>query len=879
MHTINEFTFPSPFADKQAADNGNWLVMKFGGTSVSSVECWTTILELVRERQTAGFRIVLVHSALATVSNRLEAVLAGIADDDYLSQLDAIITVHTKLASRLGLGNTPQSEEFSLELSRLLAGIEPTGEISPQLRARVLSFGELMATCLGAEYLRSQGLAVTWVDSRDVLQSITLPHENERSRYLSAHCEFDPDSALQDRFIGSPGVILTQGFIASNLDGETVLLGRGGSDTSAAYFAAKLAARGLEIWTDVPGLFSADPGVVSGARLLQVLSYAEAQEIASTGGTVLHPRCLRPVRAQGIPVRVRCTAQPELSGTLISQDPGNDAPGLKAISSRAGITVISMETLGMWHEVGFLADAFTCFAEMGLSIDLVSTAESNVTVTLDTGQAAIGEQTLARLRTSLEKMCRVKIIENAEVVSLVGQKIRALLHEIGPALEAFSEYRVHLVSQAANDLNLSFVVEKGQALRLLKKLHASLVRPAPHDTVFGPTWDELQVPPRQVPARQEPWWVNKRQQLLEISKTRASAYVYDLETVHLACERLSSLQHIERVCYALKANNHPDILRTVAAAGLSFECVSPGEIELVFELFPNIDAQRILFTPNFAPRDEYQFALAKGVRVTLDNLYPLQQWGDIFAAQKIFLRLDTEQGRGHHEHVRTAGVHSKFGIPLFELDQVRELAEKLAVHIVGLHAHTGSGILQADNWREVAITLIEVAQGFPEVRVLDLGGGLGVVEKLGQQALDMAGLDNSLAGLKRNYPQYEFWLEPGRYIVAEAGVLLATVTQTKGKGGVQYVGVSTGMNSLIRPALYGAYHEIMNLSRLSEAPGPVVNIVGPICETGDKLGTARLLPRCQEGDVLLISNAGAYGAVMSSRYNLREPAVEVVIGQ
>ncbi len=877
MHTIDELPFPSPFVDKQTADNGNWLVMKFGGTSVSSVVHWATILELVRERQAAGFRIVLVHSALATVSSRLETVLAGIADGDYTSQLDAIITIHTELASRLGIGNTLHTEEFSLELSRLLAGIEQTGETSPQLRARVLSFGELMATSLGAAYFRSRDIDVTWMDSRAVLQSTAIPHENERSHYLSAHCEFDPDRALQDRLKASKGVILTQGFIASNLDGETVLLGRGGSDTSAAYFAAKLAARGLEIWTDVPGLFSADPGIVSGARLLNVLSYAEAQEIASTGGTVLHPRCLRPVQAQAIPVRVRCTAQPELPGTLISRNPGKDAPGLKAISSRAGITVISMETLGMWHEAGFLANAFTCFAEMGLSIDLVSTAESNVTVTLDTGQEVIDVQTLARLRTSLEGMCRVKISENAEVVSLVGQKIRALLHEIGPALEAFSEHRVHLVSQAANDLNLSFVVEKGQALRLLKKLHASLVRPAPHDTVFGPTWDELQVQPRQPPARQEPWWVKKRQQLLEMSKTRSSAYVYDLETVRLACERLCSLQQITRVCYAVKANNHPDILRTVAAAGLSFECVSPGEIELVFELFPNIDAQKILFTPNFAPRDEYQYALTKGVRVTLDNLYPLQQWGDIFAGQKIFLRLDTKRGRGHHEHVRTAGIHSKFGIPLFELDQVRELAEELAVRIVGLHAHAGSGILQADNWQEVANTLIEVAQTFPEVRVLDLGGGLGVVEKLGQQALDINGLDDSLAGLKKNYPQYEFWLEPGRYIVAEAGVLLACVTQTKGKGEVQYVGVSTGMNSLIRPALYGAYHEITNLSRFSEALGQVVNIVGPICETGDQLGTDRLLPRCQEGDVLLITNTGAYGSVMSSRYNLREPAVEVVI--
>jgi diaminopimelate decarboxylase/aspartate kinase len=710
-----------------------------------------------------------------------------------------------------------------------------------------------------------------------VLKSIDMPGENERSRFLSASCATDPDTDLQNHFAAQSGIILTQGFIARNPDGESVLLGRGGSDTSAAYFAAKLAATGLEIWTDVPGLFSANPRVVSGARLLNVLSYEEAQEIASTGGAVLHPRCLRPVRQQGIPLRVRCTTQPELPGTLISQDPGRDAPGLKALSSREDITVVSMETVGMWREVGFLVEAFKCFADLGLSIDLVSTAESNVTVTLDTGQEAIDQNTLAILRSSLERLCRVEIIEKAEVVSLVGQKIRALLHEIGPAFEVFSEYRIHLVSQAANDLNLSFVVEEGQAHRLLKKLHSSLVRPTVNDPVFGQTWDELQADKLPAPLAAQPWWTNKREQLLEIGAAQSSVYVYDLETVRNACRNLRSLENIDRVYYAIKANNHADILRTVEASGVNLECVSPGEIDRVLALFPEIDRTRILFTPNFAPRAEYEYALEKGIWLTLDDLYPLREWGEIFAGHEILLRLDTGLGRGHHEHVRTAGVHSKFGIPLFELDEVLQLAEEHGISVVGLHAHTGSGILQSDNWQNVAETLIEAARIFPDIRILDLGGGLGVPEKPGQYALNMQWLDDSLAGLKGAHPQYEFWLEPGRYIVSEAGVLLASVTQTKGKGEVRYVGISTGMNSLIRPALYGAYHEIANLSRLSESAGHVVNIVGPICESGDKLGSDRLLPVCQEGDVLLIANVGAYGRVMSSSYNLRSPAPEVVI--
>jgi diaminopimelate decarboxylase/aspartate kinase len=163
------------------------------------------------------------------------------------------------------------------------------------------------------------------------------------------------------------------------------------------------------------------------------------------------------------------------------------------------------------------------------------------------------------------------------------------------------------------------------------------------------------------------------------------------------------------------------------------------------------------------------------------------------------------------------------------------------------------------------------------VTTIDLGGGLGVPEKPGDKPFDLARLDETLAEIRETYPQYSLWLEPGRYLVARAGVLLTRVTQTKGKGEMRYVGVGAGMNTLIRPALYGAYHEIVNLSRADELPSETVTIVGPICETGDRLGSDRLLPPTKEGDVILIANAGAYGYVMSSQYNRREVATEVIL--
>ena len=250
----------------------------------------------------------------------------------------------------------------------------------------------------------------------------------------------------------------------------------------------------------------------------------------------------------------------------------------------------------------------------------------------------------------------------------------------------------------------------------------------------------------------------------------------------------------------------------------------------------------------------------------------------IFKGQELFVRIDTGQGRGHHEHVRTAGAHSKFGVPLFEIDELHRCVKKAGARIVGLHAHTGSGVLTPDAWHDTGKQLLKLLERLPDVRYIDVGGGLGVPEKSGQAGLDLRALDKALAqDQAKAAATAQLWLEPGRFVVAQAGVLLARVTQTKGKGEVQYIGVGTGMNSLIRPALYGAYHDIVNLTRLGKPATELVTVVGPICETGDRLGSDRLLPPAKENDVLLIANAGAYGYVMSSHYNLREPATEMLI--
>ncbi|MFM7627189.1 MAG: bifunctional aspartate kinase/diaminopimelate decarboxylase, partial [Gammaproteobacteria bacterium] len=473
-------------------------------------------------------------------------------------------------------------------------------------------------------------------------------------------------------------------------------------------------------------------------------------------------------------------------------------------------------------------------------------------------------------------------------VSLVGRNIRGILPRLGEALGLFAEQRIHLVSQAANDLNLTFVVDEEQGARLVADLHALLIEPVADDAVLGSSWQTLMRPsatgvggasaggPAACGADHAPWWRRRRTELLSLMEGREAAYVYDTATIGDRCRELRALRSVAALHYAMKANPHPAVLGAVRAAGIGIECVSRAEVEHALASLPGLVPGEILFTPNFAPRDEYRWAVASGVRLTLDTLHPLRHWGALFRGREALLRLDPGVGRGHHAHVRTGGSTSKFGIPADDLVEAAALAREAGLRITGLHVHAGSGIGDATHWAGVAEFLLEAAAHFPEARVFDLGGGLGVPDRAGRAALDLAALDASLSALSQRLEGRALWLEPGRYLVAEAGVLLARVTQLKEKGASAFVGVATGMNSLIRPALYGAHHDIVNLSRL-QATGPLreFDVVGPICETGDVLGHARLLPAdTAEGDVLLIATAGAYGAAMASHYNLRQPAPE-----
>lgn len=624
-----------------------------------------------------------------------------------------------------------------------------------------------------------------------------------------------------------------------------------------------------KFWLDRPAFFSADPRHVPQARLLRQLDSLCAQELVRLRGLDLDSAVLETLADCELSAEIGWLQRPNWPASLVLPQ----SAGASAVVSLAGSTRVQLVTLQsqrMWRRPGFLAQAFQHLASLGLSVDLLATSQTSVTMTLDPGQMISPEQQ-QWLAGQLD--CQVDLLRDCASIHFLGNKIRQMLPQLGPAFELFEEHPIHLVSQSSSDVSLSLVVHEDQAERLIIPLHALLFGGSQESEIFGPTYQQLEAGAQQSRlAAGKLWWMDEREHLLQLAQD-GPAYVYHLPSVEVRAREVQRLSAVENSLYALKANPHQDILQKLVDLGFGLECVSPGELERA-----GMAGSRRLFTPNYVAAPEYSLAFEQGCWVTLDNVEALRLWPECFRGREVLLRLDIGAGSGHHKHVRTAGDSSKFGISTDQWPELKRLLKEHGVSVLGLHSHAGSGITDAEHWVRTAQFLYRAAEeNFPEARVLNLGGGLGIPDRPGKQRLDFDRLHQSLQAFLDLHPGRQLWLEPGRYLVAEAGVLLARVTQIKQKGEKRYVGLEVGMNTLIRPALYGAYHPIVNLSRMNDAPAWKVDVVGPICESGDVLGHDRWVPVTEVGDVLLIDNAGAYGASMASQYNLRPPARELTL--
>ena len=372
------------------------------------------------------------------------------------------------------------------------------------------------------------------------------------------------------------------------------------------------------------------------------------------------------------------------------------------------------------------------------------------------------------------------------------------------------------------------------------------------------------------------------QTLLQVAAEYGTpTYVYDEDVIRQQCRLLKN--HVKgiqtRLLYAMKANSHPAILSIIQSEGFGIDAVSPGELHLALKVGFNPD--EILYTANNITDDEMHQVHQAGVLLNLGELSRLKRFGQAYPGAAVCIRLNPQIGSGHHAHVVTAGKATKFGIPVQEIPSILEVANEFNLRITGIHQHIGSGISSMSVLGEAIQVLIKHAASFPDLQFINIGGGFNIPYHPKDSPIDFENFESSIVSLlhqseSNQIEKLEYWFEPGRFLVAESGILLIRANTIKKANGHVFAGTDSGMNQLLRPALYQAYHEIVNLSNPDAPPIPY-EVVGNICESGDIFAKSRSVQEIREGDILAILDAGAYGMAMASVYNLRPFPAEVLI--
>ncbi len=358
-------------------------------------------------------------------------------------------------------------------------------------------------------------------------------------------------------------------------------------------------------------------------------------------------------------------------------------------------------------------------------------------------------------------------------------------------------------------------------------------------------------------------------------------YVYDADKI---VGQLKILQHTfaesnVKVKYAAKALTSLSVLKLLKKNGSGIDVVSVNEAQLA--LRAGFEPKEIMFTSNNVSIDEIAEAVDLGIYINMDNLSILEKFGQKYGSTyPCCVRLNPSIMAGGNLKISTGHSKSKFGIPVEQMDQIRELISKYKIVINGLHIHTGSEIKDVDVFMKMADILFELAIDFKDVKFLDFGGGFKVAYKTGDHVTDMPALGARLNAAFKDFNQknkrtLELWIEPGKFIVSDSGYLFTKVNIVKKNPSITFLGVDSGLNHLIRPMMYDSYHEIVNVSNPS-GKKQTYTVVGNICET-DTLGADRSLNEVREGDLLAFQNAGAYGYAMASTYNSRFRPAEVLV--
>jgi aspartate kinase len=443
------------------------IICKFGGTSVQDAEALERVAGIVRQRLKE--KPVVVASAMGKTTNGLlqaaEIAAAG-REQEALDLLGRLREKHLHEVEQLGLGAARQKllsiiDSHFKEIGNIVTGLAILGELTPRSMDAIASYGERLSTAIIAGLFECRGVPAQYMDARELV--IT------DDQFTRAAPLFDlTDPAIRQQVlpvVKSGRVPVVQGFIGSTRNGITTTIGRGGSDYSAAIIGAALEAYDIQIWTDVDGIMTSDPRVVPEAHRVRVISFDEAAELAYFGARVLHPATILPAVQKKIPVHVLNSYKPDQEGTLITDEAPPCENPVKSIAFKKGITIINITSQRMLMAHGFLKKIFEIFDYYKVPVDVVSTSEVSVSLTLD------DTSKLWDVVTELKKIAEVNVEGGKAIVCCVGDSLRSTAGVPHLVFSALPDVTVHMISQGASAINVTFVIDEDRLSRVIRGLH------------------------------------------------------------------------------------------------------------------------------------------------------------------------------------------------------------------------------------------------------------------------------------------------------------------------------------------------------------------------------------------------------------------------
>lgn len=449
------------------SEEGTCTVSKFGGTSVGSAEAIMRSAGIVSKRVTKGLVVVSATSGTTDLLTKIAAMASTQCIEEVQDLLQKLRSRHEQIANALGLDETTLAdlEALLVEAETIAQGMFLLGEASPRSKDQLLSIGERLSSLFFVHALKTLDVDAELFDARHVMitdekYGCAVPETEALKRLVNER--------LSPK-INAGKIVVTQGFIGATEEGITTTLGRGGSDYSASLFGEALDAKYVEIWTDVPGIASADPRVVPHAEPIGEISFAEAAELATFGAKVLHPSTLWPAIRQNIPVFVGSSFDENLRGTWIRKDVDH-TPHVRGIAVRKNQTLVTVSTLNMLCRPGFLSQVFGVLADAEISVDVVTTSEVSVSLTIDT-PLLLTKETMRRLRAIAD----VKVEEGLALVAIIGNMITVTPGIAAKSFSSINKQNVRLISHGASEHNFCILVEGSQADHIMLNLYDTLL--------------------------------------------------------------------------------------------------------------------------------------------------------------------------------------------------------------------------------------------------------------------------------------------------------------------------------------------------------------------------------------------------------------------